>query len=142
MTARAFVLLAFARAILAPYSPSAGTHNAADFQFVNQTWRPRIWVAEEKHANYKTQNQCDAGAYYRDTCDANTIMEVVDVKQWRDLGNSGSFGVPIRDCVTSEITGGYLGYQECFWSGSKFSGWRGTTDGAGPYRQSLDAYGF
>jgi hypothetical protein len=122
--------------------------------------RPRIWVAEDKHANYRSQSVCDAGAYYTDTCDrnsdntgwGNSIEPTSSLGPWspyvmRNLGNSGVMvfvAGPVSrhllDCTTSSQA--YPG-TECFWTGATFYGWQPPDDdGSTPYSTSMVYFGF
>lgn len=82
--------------------------------------RPRVWVAEEKHANWTTKVRCNEGAVALDTCNNNGTMEHTMVSWGRNLGGSYNFGNnQLIDCTT------HYGYsrEECFWSRHDFAGW-------------------
>jgi hypothetical protein len=120
-----------------------GTWGYQDFNFtLGFRGRPDVWVAEEKHANYKTQAQCDAGAFYKDTCDQNTMLQEPLVARERNLGNGGSVGTHLRDCVGTTVIS--TSRYECFWDPAWYSfwGWQSATTGATPYHDSLGWYGF
>ncbi|WP_420126498.1 hypothetical protein [Longimicrobium sp.] len=107
--------------------------------------RPKIWVAVNKHANYRSRSSCDAGAAWTDSCDANVFIKgsaayEVEVLPNANLGNHGRGydyssgaerwypGAIIHDCVPSRV---YLfgGRQECYWTWKKFLGWQDNYDG-------------
>lgn len=98
--------------------------------------RPRIWVAEDKHANYRSKSVCDAGAWYADNCnDGRDTGETLDILASANVGNSFHIGVRLLDRVTSRQ--GYPGI-EYLWTGTSFRGWLTPSgDGSGPYSESL-----
>jgi hypothetical protein len=123
---------------------ASGRWSYQDFTFsLGSRGRPDVWVAEEKHANYNTQAHCDVGSYNTDTCDENTMLQEPLVSRQRNVGNSAPVGTWTHDCVSTTLNN--YGRVECFWAPwkSEFAGWQQATDGAaGPYRNSLGAYGF
>jgi hypothetical protein len=107
---------------------------------------PRAYVAEGKHANYRSAAECNSGgAFGTDTCgQVNTAARVVVSSAW----NVGSSSVPLLDCVVSRDPG-YIYYgsgrQECFWANQNFRGWIPTSIGGAsstPYRTRLNDGGF
>lgn len=142
-------------------------YSALEFP-INSRGRPRVWVAENKHANYRSRSVCDAGAYYTDTCDRNSdyttwgneLQQVATVvvpgvpTTWpdnktplRNIGNSGlTFYLDglrynyMLDAVTSYY---FKPGTEEFWSGEEFCGWQAATgDCSTAYATSLLAFGF
>jgi hypothetical protein len=108
--------------------------------------RPKIWVAEEKHANWPSGSACGWGVWGFDECSANNLYEDVEVRPTANLGNSSPYGIPTPNhngvCIGS--LQGHPGL-ECFWaSGINFLGWQGGGGGggAGPYAESLWMYAF
>jgi hypothetical protein len=101
---------------------------------------PRVWVADKKHASYRSKRKCDAGNRTLDTCQYNVDDDRVEVNVFRNLGSSS---VPFTNCVTSENPISYQG-TECFWQASySFCGWDSDrTDCAGPYADHLVEFGF
>ena len=80
--------------------------------------RPYIWVALDKHANYRSQAACDAGQYYFDTCDYPGPSAVIEVLANANLGRDGD---PANVNVGSRE--GYPGI-EYYWSENlSFRGW-------------------
>jgi hypothetical protein len=129
---------------------SSSTRSYEVFTYPDGTYRgrPKIWVAESKHANYHSQTKCDEGANYYDTCDnPRSGLSEADVSDpdW-NIGNNANGGVRLKDCVPSR---GYVpgvatrSGVECFWTGSEFRGWH-NFDGAaaGSYRGPLNDFGF
>lgn len=106
--------------------------------------RPYIWVARDKHANYKSYKACEAGAAGYDSCDQGTAwLDDFDAFAGRDIGNNAA-GNRLINGVTS--TAGYPG-SEAFWTGDSFCGWYSgisdpENDCAGPYKDSLRAFSF
>ncbi|MXX35316.1 MAG: hypothetical protein F4107_03925 [Gemmatimonadetes bacterium] len=101
--------------------------------------RPVVWVAKWKHANYYTQDECDAGANTTDTCDNNTSTTRFWVSTDGNLGqlNNRTYS----SCNVPSRSGGSR--RECYWTPRRFHGWRARTDsGAGPYRDHLAYFGF
>lgn len=98
--------------------------------------RPRVWVAEDKHANYRSKSVCDSGAYYFDNCDnGRDVGETLEILQSANIGNSYHIGERLLDRVTSRR--GFPGV-EYLWTGSDFRGWLNPTGAAaGPYSEPL-----
>ncbi|MGH7721086.1 MAG: hypothetical protein ACREON_19840, partial [Gemmatimonadaceae bacterium] len=130
-------------------APSDGTATYAgeDLEYADvYLGRPVIWVAEDKHANYRSQSVCDAGAFYTDACnhggDRGETVEVLPFATG-NLGQGPNRGVILIDCIGSR-----RGFPrtECFWTEpEKFRGWLATDPndgGAGPYHLSLTFFGF
>jgi hypothetical protein len=120
-----------------------GTWGYQDFQFASNEYRgrPVIWVAEDKHANYKTQNQCDLGANWTDNCDHPLSgYQTVEV---RSSDNIGDFANYMLDCVASRDPnrGDYdPNRRECYTTwGNYFAGWRqiDSRGAGGPYSRDL-----
>jgi hypothetical protein len=104
--------------------------------------RARIYVSEDKHANYKSRGDCDRGANWADNCDrnrdqVNNPFFEVEVLPSANLGNvskidSDGFRYPgnvLQNCVYSRVQQ-YNWVQECFWQyGWNFTGWQHPSDG-------------
>lgn len=99
---------------------------------------PRVYVAVDKHANYKSRSACNDGAIlWADDCTNTVDNSRVFVGGYRNIGsNSGR----IIDQSTSSRPG-YTGV-EYFWSATYFCGWQPSSRCAGPYRRALDAFTF
>jgi hypothetical protein len=98
---------------------------------------PRAYVALGKHANYPRVSDC--GSY--DDCQTNATVRVT-VSSNR---NMGSRSYPIRGCVGSEqnFSLQQLGYVECFWTATYFTGWSGDNSGqVAGYKNQLSYSGF
>jgi len=115
---------------------------------------PRVWIAEQKHANYFTQSDC-TGAHKEPlpplvvlTWDVCT--DDVDSARFAfsDAWNIGSEVHPLINGVTSrdpsyEYYGG--GRVECYWTDKPFRGWVPDTVGGGDaasYLSKLILWGF
>lgn len=132
--------------------------------FYNNVLRknPEVWVAEDKHANYRSQASCEwGGVWGSDECDGTYLKYppmTLDAN-W-NLGNQFQFanadalgslypiGTWLLKCRTSRLG---LPGQECFWDDDDdhFAGWSGLTTAqtsednlAGPYWVSLKAFFF
>jgi len=99
--------------------------------------RPRVWVSQNKHANYRSKSVCDG--MIQDDCDWGfenwTIYRDVDVQTNANLGDvwdhyrglSPYLGA-MRDCFPSRNPAVTGGYTECYWynyNQDYFAGWRG-----------------
>lgn len=90
---------------------------------------PRIYVALNKHANYRTLEGCARGGPAgNDTCPNN--YDIGRFRVW-ESHNIGSGHHPLLDCVASQ--GEVHSGTECFWSGASFAGWSGASTGASRY---------
>jgi hypothetical protein len=100
-------------------------------------WYPRVWVADDKHANYGSKSACNAGAWlFSDDCDDNTVNERVEVVRSRNIGERNH---KLIDRTTS--VQGFPG-TEWFWSNNgDFRGWLGgTNEGSTAYYYFLSAF--
>jgi hypothetical protein len=75
---------------------------------------PVAYVAEWKHANYRTLALCDMGSLFADHC-AEGSLEPVGIERGRNLGNPDA---PLLDGITFE------GNLESYWTSLPFCGWR------------------
>jgi len=107
---------------------------------------PRVWVAEGKHANYFTQDDCNSGGTLSsDDCNADTDSTRF---AFADYWNIGSEAHPLINGVTSrdptyEYYGG--GRVECYWTERSFRGWVPDSIGGGEaasYLSKLIQWGF
>jgi len=121
------------------HAPAGGADNyvGPDLEYGNDVWlgRPLIWVAEGKHANYRSQSVCDAGAWCTDNCDRNSnVGETLDIQFARNLGRDANR--LIQGPVYSLY--GFPGSED-FWGASPFYGWWGVHDdeGSTTYRTIL-----
>lgn len=107
---------------------------------------PRIWVAEDKHANYRSESVCDSsGPFNLDNCDnPDGLYHTLDIAAAYNLGR---FTIPFVGALASPVYDRHSnnGNAEYYWvQTSRFCGWSYYTSGdcAGPYEESLRAYGF
>ena len=78
---------------------------------------PVVWVADGKHANYKSQDACNSGANATDDCSGPSVIENIAVFSDANLGRRYD---TILNCVDSRSD--YPG-NECFWTADRFEGW-------------------
>ena len=123
------------------------TYAAGDLEYggdINST-NPVIWVAEGKHANYRSQATCEGGAFFNlDRCDTPGIRLELDVLQNANLGNSRVDQRIIDGPVVSRFA---RPGNENFWSESYFFlGWWSRAEHAStnttPYGVSLRFFDF
>ncbi|MEJ7758279.1 MAG: hypothetical protein WKF55_01675 [Gemmatimonadaceae bacterium] len=110
---------------------------------------PRIWAAQNKHSNYRTENDCDEGGFaHFDNCDRPSgNYYTLDFESSHNLGHEGSGSefigsyplTPVSDRITSTRH-----YTEFYWESDRpFCGWSYYNAAcAGAYYESLQAYGF
>lgn len=92
---------------------------------------PRIWVAVGKHANYRTDWECDQAAASLDDCNDGGYSAPVGVVGSMNLGNeylmegwSPTLPTQLINCTTSVIGYWSSTQQYCFWNDSDlFTGW-------------------
>ncbi|MBA3406411.1 MAG: hypothetical protein H0U13_17295 [Gemmatimonadaceae bacterium] len=126
------------------------TYGSGDLEYggdINST-NPVIWVAEGKHANYRSQAVCNGGAFFfLDRCDDPGALVAVEVLSDANLGNSGI------EPGQSQIIFGEIGSRtgrpgnENFWSTTYFFlGWwnraESTASDTTAYGKSLEFFGF
>ena len=107
---------------------------------------PRIWVAEDKHANYRSQIVCNSSGFGNfDNCDApNALYQTLEVSSGFNLGRLGipfigTLASPAFDRLSAN------GNAEYYWvNTADFCGWGYYAGGecSGSYHESLTAYGF
>jgi hypothetical protein len=124
---------------------ASSTRDGSVFDYPNSAYRtrPKIWIAKDKHANYHSQDKCDEGANYYDTCDVpRDHLSEFEVAPQFNLGNNDVgtrlLGyIPSRVLLNSTAT-------ENFWVDSEFRGWdyRTMNAASGPYRDWLDDFDF
>jgi len=105
-------------------------YSTASFQWRDghRQGAPKVWVAEGKHSDYRTQDMCNSGALGMDECSYNTAEQVFPIVYGQQ--NVGSRSVPLRDCGPAfsgspeTSSGGY----ECTWTKpfpyDRFNGWQ------------------
>lgn len=102
--------------------------------------RPRSYVAESKHANYRSQSVCNSRG---DNCDPSSGDLPVEVRVERNLGNMWATGAPLFTNPCSGTLYATQPYTECFWTDDTFRGWRTENgSGGGGYKYPLEWYGF
>jgi len=106
--------------------------------------RPKIWIAEDKHANYSSQQKCDEGANYQDNCDQPiNALEIHSAIADRNVGNRESGSTQLLNCVVRTAYGGGGTRQECLWTDSEFTGWQNVHEkNSTAYTKIFDAFDF
>lgn len=94
---------------------------------------PPAYVAQGKHANYATIDECNSGGFLgTDSCvNVNTTARLSG-GEWLNVGSS-SF--PFIDCVktTNWMHPSYIEQnEECYWSDEYFFGWYSSAQGVPP----------
>lgn len=74
------------------------TYDGHDMEYTGSVYlgRPFIWVALDKHANYRSQSVCDAGQWYYDTCDRPGSRPIIEVLSSANLGRD-------QDLIIDEV---------------------------------------
>jgi hypothetical protein len=97
---------------------------------------PRVWVARAKHANYRSRDACNSGAYGFDSCDGNTTVGRLRIYKHRNVGSRFVDWFP--DGVASGNPAfSQNGRREYFYTPQNFRGWQTTGDGVSPYASFL-----
>jgi hypothetical protein len=84
---------------------------------------PRVWVSENKHANYRSLAACDNGGVFEgafENC-ANGVVDNGRFRVWSG-NNLGNAHRRLKDCVASLKNA--ASPVECFWTGTDFGGWQ------------------
>lgn len=118
---------------------------ARPFDWIDGTVRgaPIIWVAEGKHGNYSSREDCDLGGLAgSDTCNQNDRFYRFPVRLAQQNIWSRAF---VREaCVGASLWGSTRvarGTTECFWTRRTFYGWQGLElAGSTPYSDILEQY--
>ena len=107
---------------------------------------PRVYIAEGKHANYKSLSDCNNGGFAgADTCTQVNTAELITAPAGQNLGSRNARFI---DCVVSQNSAYEYygsGKQECYWTVKRFRGWVPTTVGGGDaedYSARLSRFGF
>ena len=103
---------------------------------------PRVWVAEKKHANYKSRADCNAGAIGFDECYRHGAYGGrILVYRHRGVGSR------LYDRLGCQPSDNLLFYEngrtECFYTRRNFKGWQITSEaGVTPYYDFLISQAF
>lgn len=102
--------------------------------FYGLRWRgyPKVFVARNKHANYKSEQACENGGLFGDICAGDGMSGRFPVFTYR---NVGSISVDFFPNGT-DLQGFISARKEYFYQRVGFSGWIGTT-GTTPYYDFL-----
>ena len=103
---------------------------------------PRAWVAFSKHANYRSDGDCDRGG----TAGSDNWMSNTSVRLLAggnlDIG-SRAVHTSSQDCVaSSNQVYSTNGVTECYWTYKTFTGWSGAIPDASSYTNRLSDMGF
>lgn len=121
-----------------------GTGASPRIEYPNKTGgSPRAYVAYQKHANYASDSECDAGSILgTDTCNANSYEQVTaggNVNIRSRAAHTSS-----QDCMrsTNPLYSGN-GVVECYWTSRAFVGWHiGSPASNSEYSGKLASMGF
>jgi hypothetical protein len=109
---------------------------------------PRAYVAQGKHANYASRNECNSGgAFGTDICESVNTTARVAAGASLNLGSRSNHSAS-QDCMPSsnpsyEYYGS--GRLECYWTQVRFRGWIPINVGGAdsdPYSPRLQGMGF
>lgn len=75
---------------------------------------PVVYVAEWKHANYRSLDECEAGSLFNDHCEEGTL-ERVGIERDRNVGN------PVEHIIDDVH---FNGNHEFYWTHLHFCGWQ------------------
>ena len=120
------------------------TGTAQPFSWIDGKVRgaPIIWVAEGKHSNYSTREDCNGGGLAgSDTCERDDRFYRFPVRLARQ--NIWSRAIPHQACVGASLWGSTRvapGTTECFWPRRTFYGWQGLNLGSTAYSDILAQY--
>ncbi len=124
-------------------SPVDGYPTALSYDASHHGGIPVVHVSLNKHANYASESECNAGIFggghIDEVCEGNRNIQI-SILPARNVGSSS---YPLMDCVAS--TNPSLednGYEECYWTGERFGGWTGAEPNSSPYSDRLDAWAF
>jgi hypothetical protein len=100
---------------------------------------PRSYVSFSKHANYASQPECDAAQWGFENCLPDRYVRV---SAGANL-NLGSRAHQRLNCMSSSnpLYSGN-GVVECYWTGTRFSGWQGYIPDSDPYSPKMANFGF
>ncbi|MEX2281938.1 MAG: hypothetical protein WEE89_05605 [Gemmatimonadota bacterium] len=77
-------------------------------------WWPRVYVARDKHANYRSRSTCNAGGLETDSCEENIDTDRLTVLEYRNVG-SGPPPAGIDSTTTQDNPILYSGF-EYYWT--------------------------
>jgi hypothetical protein len=101
---------------------------------------PVIWVAEGRHANYRSWSECERGHHFLDRCSQHDMSYHFPVDPRRNVGSRSH---PFADggCVYGRELAAHAvdpDAQECFWRADvPFRGWQADGAGVTPYDRYL-----
>lgn len=103
---------------------------------------PRVWVAEDKHGSYPTEDACEEDFFGLPAVDDNCDFAYADDTEVLESANLGQNTHRFVDCVPSRQGAPKI---ECLWSDVVFKGWLSDDpplEGPTGYGTYLRAYGF
>jgi hypothetical protein len=138
ISAHAVIGRPFGNSILGPIGSNSSTWGRS-FQWPSQRRYsfPRIWISTNKHANYRSEGDCDNGGVLLgifESCTSSRDAGRFRVWSGNNIGSAHRF---MRDCVASMKNS--LSPKECFWTGSDFGGWQAGTPVSSPFRPILNS---
>jgi hypothetical protein len=132
------------------FSAHAGTPNNAsdyirdrnDLEYpVRSLAYPRIWIARNKHGNYRTRSECNNRAIFDDNCSDNQNVGRLRIYRSRNVGSRFVDKFP-NGVISQNPQWSLSGKKEYFYTSVRFGGWQPAATGASPYRSFLGYYVF
>ncbi len=101
----------------------------------------RVWIARNKHGNYRTRNDCNNRALIDDNCSDNQNKGRLRIHKSRNAGSRFVDKFP-NGVISENPQWSLSGKKEYFYTPVRFGGWQPAATGASPYRDFLGYYVF
>ncbi len=121
-----------------PTNSSEYVRHREDFGYPTRQFAyPLIYIAKAKHGNYKSRDDCNAGALTFDTCEDNVTVGRIRVYRGRNVGSRFVDWFP-NGVVSANNDFSQTGRKEFFYTAQPFKGWQLTAEsGVTPYANLL-----
>ena len=100
-----------------------------------------MWLAQKKHANYRSFNDCETRAPFNDNCSGNNVLGRIRVYRNHNVGSRFVDFLPNGVVSKNPMYSGN-GRKEYFYASQNFRGWQTTGTGATPYFTFLTSVHF